>query len=345
MTREFKRAIIVLALLCVPGFSGVARAESQDEQIRQLKETLEQLQKTINEQNKQMQKTIDEQNRKIQEIEKAQAKAPPPPPPAMPEIAAAIAGATSPVTERGTFKDRAASRAASRRSHARPEVSRLHAHSEHQGADQVQRQAAHRHDVRQPECRRRQPLHHRQDPRRGRSDTGRQTGRSTSTPRARSCASTCAPPRSPARPRFYYENDFYGSGGGEFPYRLRHLYGQIYNVIVGQTFSVFEDPDVWPDTVDYEGPNSAIFARRPLMRYQHRLNDEWQLNVGVEQPEAEIDTTTRAQCEWPQSAPDGGLNVRWERSGHRPRAVRVDVARHRCQRFRPSATRTCSAGA
>jgi hypothetical protein len=29
-------------------------------------------------------------------------------------------------------------------------------------------------------------------------------------------------------PRFYYENDFYGSGGGEFPYRIRQFYGQIY---------------------------------------------------------------------------------------------------------------------
>jgi len=56
-------------------------------------------------------------------------------------------------------------------------------------------------------------------------------------------------------PRFYYQNDFYGSGPGEFPYRVRQLYGKIYNVVVGMTFSVFEDPDVWPDTVDYEGPN------------------------------------------------------------------------------------------
>src|SRR3954471_18702625 len=83
-------------------------------------------------------------------------------------------------------------------------------------------------------------------------------------------------------PRFYYENDFFGSGPGEFPYRIRHLYGQIFNVIVGQTYSVFEDPDVWPDTVDYEGPNSAIFARRPLARYQLPLNKKWQLNFGLE---------------------------------------------------------------
>jgi hypothetical protein len=75
-------------------------------------------------------------------------------------------------------------------------------------------------------------------------------------------------PNIDGHPRFYYQNDFFGSGGGELPFRVRQLYGEIYNFVVGQTFSVFEDPDAWPDTVDYEGPNSAVFARRPLVRYQ-----------------------------------------------------------------------------
>ena len=121
-------------------------------------------------------------------------------------------------------------------------------------------------------------------------------------------------PEVPGKPRFYYENDFYGSGGGEFPFRVRHLYGQFYNVIVGQTYSVFEDPDVWPDTVDYEGPNSATFARRPLIRYQHRFDDAWQLNLGIEQPDSEIDfdPATDPDASTRNEAPDGGFNVRWE---------------------------------
>jgi hypothetical protein len=125
-------------------------------------------------------------------------------------------------------------------------------------------------------------------------------------------------PDVPGSPRFYYENDFYGSGGGEFPYRIRHLYGQIYNVIVGQTFSVFEDPDVWPDTVDYEGPNAAIFARRPLVRYQHEFDEHWQANFGIEQPDTELDTAGHPNASPVNHAPDGGFNVRWENSdvGH-----------------------------
>jgi hypothetical protein len=117
-------------------------------------------------------------------------------------------------------------------------------------------------------------------------------------------------------PRFYYENDFYGSGGGEFPYRVRQLWGQYYNIVVGQTYSVFEDPDVWPDTVDYEGPNSAIFARRPLIRYLLPLNREWGLNFGLEQPESEVDLTGQPdKARNINNAPDGGMNARWERAG------------------------------
>jgi hypothetical protein len=134
-------------------------------------------------------------------------------------------------------------------------------------------------------------------------------------------------PEVPGAPRFYYENDFYGSGGGEFPYRIRHLYGQYYNIIVGQTFSIFEDPDVWPDTVDYEGPNSAIFARRPLIRYLQPLGKEWQLNFGIEQPESEVDTTGDEEA---RSINAGRPSRRSPSRVDRPRA-----SRHRVRRRRP----------
>ena len=125
-------------------------------------------------------------------------------------------------------------------------------------------------------------------------------------------------PELPGSPRFYYQNDFFGSGGGELPFRVRQLYGQIYNVVLGQTFSVFEDPDAWPDTVDYEGPNSAIFARRPLVRYMLPLNKKWQLNFGLGKPGSEGDTSIDPDAQQVNHAPDGGLNVRWEDSkyGH-----------------------------
>jgi hypothetical protein len=125
-------------------------------------------------------------------------------------------------------------------------------------------------------------------------------------------------PELPGDPRFYFQNDFFGGSGGEFPFRVRQLYGEYYNFVFGQTFSVFEDPDAWPDTVDYEGPNSAIFARRPLVRYQVPLNKHWQLNFGLEKPGAEVDTSIDPDARSVNHAPDGGFNVRWEDSdiGH-----------------------------
>lgn len=119
-------------------------------------------------------------------------------------------------------------------------------------------------------------------------------------------------------PRFYYQNDFFGSGGGDLEFRVRQLYGEIYNFVLGQTYSVFEDPDAWPDTVDYEGPNSAVFARRPLVRYQLPLNKNWELNFGLEKPGAEVDTSIDPNAVGVDHAPDGGLNIRFEDSkiGH-----------------------------
>lgn len=119
-------------------------------------------------------------------------------------------------------------------------------------------------------------------------------------------------------PRFYFQNDFFGSGNNEYNFRVRQLYGEIYNVVIGQTFSVFEDPDAWPDTVDYEGPNSAVFARRPLVKYQLPLNKNWQLSFGVEKPSSEVDTSIDGGARSVNHAPDGGFNIRYEDSaiGH-----------------------------
>jgi hypothetical protein len=125
-------------------------------------------------------------------------------------------------------------------------------------------------------------------------------------------------PEIPGNFRFYYNNDFFGSGSG-MQYRLKQLYGQFYNITAGFTYSCFEDPDAWPDTVDFEGPNAVIFARRALVRYMLPLSDAWQVNFGIEAPGAEVDgnSTTRT-INQVNSAPDGTMNVRWENAkwGH-----------------------------
>ena len=125
-------------------------------------------------------------------------------------------------------------------------------------------------------------------------------------------------PNMPGDFRFYYNNDFFGSGTG-MAYRLKQLYGQFYNVTAGFTYSIFEDPDVWPDTVDFEGPSSMIFARQATVRYMMPLGDKWQINFGVQQPSSQVDNVNIAtNAVGVQHLPDGGFNIRWEdpKRGH-----------------------------
>jgi hypothetical protein len=117
--------------------------------------------------------------------------------------------------------------------------------------------------------------------------------------------------------RIYYQNDFFGSDSRHFQYRLQHFYGQFQGILGGYTYGLFEDPDAWPDTVDYEGPNAVIFARRPLLHYKRQINDAWNFTVGLEDPDIFVDTSSQPDADLSTRAPDGGFNVRWEPgSGH-----------------------------
>jgi hypothetical protein len=122
-------------------------------------------------------------------------------------------------------------------------------------------------------------------------------------------------PGTSGEPRFYFENDFSASGSAYLSFKARHLYGQFYNLVVGQTYTVFEDPDAWPDTVDYEGPNAAISARRPLIRFMLQLEREWAINLAVEKSDSQVDVTGHQTATSENHLPDAGLNIKWARKG------------------------------
>jgi len=119
--------------------------------------------------------------------------------------------------------------------------------------------------------------------------------------------------------RFYYQNDFFGSGSdtGNMKYRVQHLYGQLYGFKAGFTYGVWEDPDSWPDTVDYEGPNAVIFSRRPVAQYTHAWNDNWNTTFGVEEPDIYVDINSGPNPGTAQLTriPDLGFNTRFEKEG------------------------------
>ena len=80
--------------------------------------------------------------------------------------------------------------------------------------------------------------------------------------------------RSPTRLgdlRVFYENDFFDFNTGKTTFNLRHVYGQVWNVLAGFTYSTLLDPDAFPDTLDFEGPGSLVFVRQAQLRYTFGL--------------------------------------------------------------------------
>jgi hypothetical protein len=89
--------------------------------------------------------------------------------------------------------------------------------------------------------------------------------------------------------RIFYENDFFGASPTSF--RLRHLYGQLSNVLVGWTFSTFMDIDSFPDTLDFEGPGGIVFMPQPQLRYTWPITRANSLAFGVEKPTSDLNIT------------------------------------------------------
>jgi len=87
--------------------------------------------------------------------------------------------------------------------------------------------------------------------------------------------------------RTYIEIDFVGAGNST-NFRLRHFYGQLKNLLVGQSWSTFHDSDVIPETADFNGPNSWIFQLNPQVRYTHLLAKRHTVSVAAEQPSSGI---------------------------------------------------------
>lgn len=116
--------------------------------------------------------------------------------------------------------------------------------------------------------------------------------------------------------RFYVEGDLFGTTSTT-P-RLRHAYAQAGNLLIGQTFTNFMDPDAFPDTLDFEGPNGMVNLRNPQLRYGFALNSHTALYVSAEKPSSDVGFKTPQFSALPNSpAPDGIVKIRYEfRRGH-----------------------------
>lgn len=73
--------------------------------------------------------------------------------------------------------------------------------------------------------------------------------------------------------KFEFELYGVGSDAGQTTFRLRHAYGELGNVLAGQTWSLFMDENVFPNTIEYWGPNGMVFYRNIQARYTFPLGD------------------------------------------------------------------------
>jgi hypothetical protein len=89
--------------------------------------------------------------------------------------------------------------------------------------------------------------------------------------------------------RFEFELFGVGDDAGETTFRLRHAYGELGPVLAGQTWSVFMDPDVYPNTVDYWGPPGMVFFRNPQVRYTPYNQDGLSFALAIESPGSALD--------------------------------------------------------
>jgi hypothetical protein len=87
-----------------------------------------------------------------------------------------------------------------------------------------------------------------------------------------------------------FEFELFGTGvdAGQTTFRLRHAWGEIGQFGAGQTWSPFMDPDVFPNSLEYWGPNGMVFFRNVQVRWMP-MRGENELFFALERPGASGD--------------------------------------------------------
>ena len=87
-----------------------------------------------------------------------------------------------------------------------------------------------------------------------------------------------------------FEWELFGTGvdAGQTTLRLRHAYGELGKFGAGQTWSPFMDIDVFPNTVEYWGPNGMVFFRNVQFRWMP-IQGETRMTIALERPGASGD--------------------------------------------------------
>jgi hypothetical protein len=94
--------------------------------------------------------------------------------------------------------------------------------------------------------------------------------------------------RGELKTQFEFEMFGVGADAGQTTIRLRHAYGELGQFGAGQTWSPFMDIDVFPNSVEYWGPNGMVFFRNVQVRWMPLQGDR-RMTIALERPGASGD--------------------------------------------------------
>ncbi|HVN32083.1 MAG TPA: DcaP family trimeric outer membrane transporter, partial [Thermoanaerobaculaceae bacterium] len=88
-----------------------------------------------------------------------------------------------------------------------------------------------------------------------------------------------------------FEFELFGTGvdAGQTTFRLRHAWGELGQIGAGQTWSPFMDPDVFPNSIEYWGPNGMVFFRNVQVRWTPWQEGDSNFMIALERPGASGD--------------------------------------------------------
>jgi hypothetical protein len=88
---------------------------------------------------------------------------------------------------------------------------------------------------------------------------------------------------------FEFEMFGVGSDAGQTTIRLRHAWGELGQFGAGQYWSVFMDIDVFPNSIEYWGPNAMVFYRNVQARWTPWSDGDSRFAISLERPGASGD--------------------------------------------------------
>jgi hypothetical protein len=89
----------------------------------------------------------------------------------------------------------------------------------------------------------------------------------------------------------HFEFELFGTGvdAGQTTFRLRYAYGELGAFGAGQAPSPFMDNDVFPNSLEYWGPNGMVFYRNVQVRWMPLRGERTKVTIALERPGATAD--------------------------------------------------------